>query len=187
MLTYNRIHEKCPRAHILHSYDYVQSNQWAPVHSHHTLLHTHMIRHTKSFLHQPICQGIRFRSAYKLHQKILYEQALSQTTPLHTRTIHTPLYTSTYSYNSTYEDTFLTNLSPVPENIVIDKTVTFATTKPTHAHFTRHHTLLNTTTFTHQNNSIQKQIPSNGIIFLLVESETSRFKHKFESDHFPLG
>ena len=42
--------------------------------------------------------------------KIVYEQSLSHTTPLDTSTLHTPLYTSTYSHDYIYEDTLCTIL-----------------------------------------------------------------------------
>ena len=50
MPTYRRIHEKIKRAPILRSYDYVQLNQLqTTARSHHTLLQTHAITHTKIF------------------------------------------------------------------------------------------------------------------------------------------
>ena len=50
----------------------------------------------------------------------------------------------------------------------------------THARFTCHHTLLHTTIFLHHTDLIQKYIPSCRIIFPLVESEKSWFKHQFQ-------
>ena len=83
MPTYRRIHGKMKCAPILRSYDYVKLNQLqTTTRSHHTLLQTHAITRMKMFFFQPICQGIRFRSACNLCQKILYEQDLSQTIPL---------------------------------------------------------------------------------------------------------
>ena len=70
MTTYRIIHDKSTRAPILCLYNYVQSNQLQlPVRSHHAHLQTRMISHTKTFLHQPICQGIWFMSPFNVRRK----------------------------------------------------------------------------------------------------------------------
>ena len=92
--------------------------------SHHAHFHTRTIPYTKMFLLHPICQGIQFRSACNVRQKIFYKQSWSQTIPLHDIRIYTTLYASKWSSDSTYEDIFCASLSPTQGNTVRDKTVT---------------------------------------------------------------
>ena len=71
ILTYRRIHEISMRVPILHLYDYVKFNQLQlPARSHHALIQTRTILHTKIFLSQPIYQGILFRSPCNLRHTI---------------------------------------------------------------------------------------------------------------------
>ena len=67
--------------HNLHSYTTACSTR------HHTLLHTHMIQDTKTFI----------APAYYLRHKISYEANLPQSALLHPHTLHMPSYTSKYS------------------------------------------------------------------------------------------
>ena len=107
-------HEKSTRTLILCSYEYVQLNQLKiPARSSHALLQNSVISHTKKFLRQPICQSIQSRSAFNAHQNILYKQAWSQDIPLHDSMLYTTLYGFIWSYNSAYEESFCTRLSPV--------------------------------------------------------------------------
>ena len=69
---YKLINEKRPRAPRLHSYYYGYLNKLETTAlSHHKLLQTCTITHIKTFLHQPIYLGVRFRSSCKvLHKNI---------------------------------------------------------------------------------------------------------------------
>ena len=60
-----------------------------------------------------------------------FEKAQSQNITLHDSTLHTTSYTSTKSYDSTWEEFVRTRLSPAQENIVPGKTVTVFTYTPT--------------------------------------------------------
>ena len=70
-----------------------------------------------------------------------------------------------------------TSLSDMPENIVWNKTAIIYNTN-THTCFIHNCAILHYTKFPHQSELIQKLIPSSQIIYPLVESESSRFKHK---------
>ena len=76
--------------------------------------------------------------------------------------LHTPLYTSTYSYDYTYEDIFCASLSPDPE-ISYKKTLQNLHNH-THAWYTHQFTLVHTICFLQPTVSI-RSIPKTWIIF----------------------
>ena len=125
----------------------------------------------KIFSCQPIYWGIWFRPACKLCQKISYRNPLWQPTLLHTSPLPTPTCTSTYLYDSTYKKSLRQSITCTRK--YHSRKTCHNLQKYTHARFSRHGTLLNTTTFSHCTVFILKYIPSIWIIFPLVDAENS--------------
>ena len=72
MPKYIIINDESMCALILCLYEYIKLNQFQiPARYHHELLQTRTISHKKTFLSQPICQGIRFRLPCNVRQTIL--------------------------------------------------------------------------------------------------------------------
>ena len=136
----------------------------------------------KIFSCQPIYWGIWFRPACKLCQKISYRNTLWQPTLLNTSPLPTPTCTSTYLYDSTYKKSLRQSITCTRK--YHSRKTCHNLQKYTQSRLKHHFTLLHMTTFPHQTYSIRKFIPSSHIIFLLVKSEKSRFKH---ISHVPMS